>query len=248
MLDLQPSLNYIIIKTCWALCSSRVESSPITLSSKNMGPVTAQRIKSIWWSNLKQCFSNKAGSNGKIKPLSVQHYSSGLVNGALSRHDNSIERESNCHGNRSPWAGVAYLCLNLLQPIGPGNFKLCHDCHAVGFMKLDRSVVRSSKVWQIMGSTRTSSPVGTNSFLQSICVSQQLSCDPNSRTIFLLGSAADDWPPYDKIRGFDWQPDHFFMFRYAFTFSVSPVSILTAKCNISESLCFLSLPVTKIKW
>lgn len=89
------SMSYVIMKACWAPCSSGMKRSPITLSSKNMGSVAEQRIRSILWSNPRQCSSNKAESNGKIKVLNVwtfQHYSSGPLNGVLSRHDNSIER------------------------------------------------------------------------------------------------------------------------------------------------------------
>lgn len=63
------------------------------------------RINSIFCSNLRRRSSNKAQSNGKIKVLNVwglQHYSSGLLNGVLSGHDNSTEPESNWDGNRSP--------------------------------------------------------------------------------------------------------------------------------------------------
>lgn len=119
MLGQQAYLNYIITKAFWAaFCSSGMKRSPITLSSKNMGSEAEQRIKSILWSDPRQSSSNKTESNGKIKVLNVwtlQHYSSGLLNGVLSRHDNSMERESNCHGNRSPWGGVAYRYLSLLQ-------------------------------------------------------------------------------------------------------------------------------------
>lgn len=63
-------VNYIITGACWArlFCSSGMKRSPITPDSKkNMGSVAELRIKSILWSNLRRCSSNKAESNGKIK-------------------------------------------------------------------------------------------------------------------------------------------------------------------------------------
>lgn len=63
-------VDYIITGACWArlFCCSGTKRSPITPDSKkNMGSVAELRIKSILWSNLRRCSSNKAESNGKIK-------------------------------------------------------------------------------------------------------------------------------------------------------------------------------------
>lgn len=102
-----------------------------------------------------------------------------------------------------------------------------------------RTLVRSSKVWHLMSSIRTTSlSLGADSFLQRICVSHELKCDPNTRTLFLQGSAADDWPTYDKIRGFDWQPDNFiWIFCSAFFFTLSNFTE-NSVCSVKFTKCW----------
>lgn len=162
-----------------------MKRSPVTLNSKNMGSAARLRTKSILWSNLKQCSSNRAASNGKIKALNVrtlQHYSSGLLNGVLSRHDNSMERESNCNVNRSPWIKVAYRYPSLLQTGAAAKFCTNVSCQGT------RS--KSSKDYQqIWGEMITSLSLDQVSF-SSVYLCQHAT---PKKTI-----GSDDWPPQER--------------------------------------------------
>ena len=118
------------------------------------------------------------------------------------------------------------------------------------------------KSWQcIRSERRTSVPVGTVFFFFSffppcsLFVSHKLTSDPNARGIFLQDTAADDWPPYDKIRegGFDRLPDNplhqlfnlffFLPFRLVF-FS----TLQSPKNGSSGAVCPSSIKRLLLKW
>lgn len=110
---------------------------------------------------------------------------------------------------RSPWTEVCYLCLNLLQAGVTGELTACHDRHSVRFGKRWQKLCQKLKSWQqIRSDRRTSLPVD-GIFFSALYLCHQLTCDPNTKRIFLPDAAADDWPPYDKISegGFDLWPD-----------------------------------------
>lgn len=157
-------LNYIITKARWAsFWSSRMKSSPITSNAKNMGSAAEKRIKSILWSNLRQCSNNKEESNGKIIVLpNITHPASSMESYLVM---------TTAWSKRSPWTEVRYLCLNLLQAGVTGELIACHDRHSVRFGKRWQKLCQKLKSWQqIRSDRRTSLPVDGIFFLPCICV------------------------------------------------------------------------------